>query len=463
MLRRDRQIRMQIQQLLDTLLFTLAFSLAYVLRADPTLRDLLDLNAPSPFGDYVKLFVVLIPAAPMILEAQGFYQRSTLCSRRTTLWLLLKACLFTTLALILAAFLFQYTLGRSVIVWFGFISFALVATKEEIVRLAVQRKVARAKYRRRFVLVGTSEETARMRAELKEQSPDDIEILAQLTLNETSIPRLLELLHEHFVNGVIISAKHSYFEQVEAVLQACELEGVEAWLVADFFKTQIFRSSFDDFYGRPVLVFRTTPEVSWQGVTKQLMDFMGALVVIVLFSWLFVLVGLLIKLTSRGPVLFRQQRSGLNGAPFTIFKFRTMVTNAEQLQHELAAMNEMKGPVFKVTKDPRVTRVGKFLRKYSLDEWPQFFNVLRGEMSLVGPRPLPVDEVKRFNDLAHRRRLSVKPGLTCLWQVSGRNEITDFSDWVRLDLEYIDNWSLWLDCKILCRTVPIVLLGTGAK
>jgi exopolysaccharide biosynthesis polyprenyl glycosylphosphotransferase len=463
MLRRDRQIRMQIQQVVDMFLFTIAFALAYLLRSDLTVIDLFNLNPPSPFSDYMKLYVVLIPAAPMILEAQGFYQRSALCSRRMTLWLLLRACLFTTLALILAAFLFQYTLGRSVIVWFGFISFALVWVKEEVVRIAVQRKVLRSKYRRRFVLVGTSEETARMRAELNEKSPEDIEILAQLTLNEASIPRLLELLHEQFVNGVIISAKHSYFEQVEAVLQACEVEGVEAWLVADFFKTQIFRSSFDDFYGRPVLVFRTTPESSWQGVVKRLMDFGGALVMIIGFSWLFVLVGLLIKLTSRGPVLFRQRRSGLNGAPFTIYKFRTMVTNAEQLQHELAAMNEMKGPVFKVTKDPRVTRIGKYLRKSSLDEWPQFFNVLRGEMSLVGPRPLPVDEVKRFNDLAHRRRLSVKPGLTCLWQVSGRNEITDFSDWVRLDLEYIDNWSLWLDCKILLRTVPIVLLGTGAK
>jgi exopolysaccharide biosynthesis polyprenyl glycosylphosphotransferase len=379
------------------------------------------------------------------------------------LWLLLKACLLTTLALILAAFLFQYTLGRSVIVWFGFISFVLVWVKEEVVRIAVQRKVTRSKYRRRFVLVGTSEETALMRAELKEQSPEDIEILAQLTLNEPSIPRLLELLHDQFVNGVIISAKHSYFEQVEVVLQACEVEGVEAWLVADFFKTQIFRSSFDDFYGRPVLVFRTTPEASWPGVVKQLMDFVGATVALIFLALPLAAISLLIKLTSRGPVLFRQQRSGLNGAPFTIYKFRTMVSNAEQLQHELASMNEMRGPVFKVTKDPRITRIGKFLRKYSIDEWPQFFNVLRGEMSLVGPRPLPVDEVKRFNDLAHRRRLSVKPGLTCLWQVSGRNEITDFSDWVRLDLEYIDNWSLWLDCKILWRTVPIVLLGTGAK
>ena len=140
-----------------------------------------------------------------------------------------------------------------------------------------------------------------------------------------------------------------------------------------------------------------------------------------------------------------------------------MGTNAEQFKHELAAMNEMSGPVFKITNDPRITPIGKFLRKYSLDELPQLLNVLRGEMSLVGPRPLPVDEVRRFNDFAHRRRLSVKPGLTCLWQIKGRNRITSFDDWVRLDLEYIDNWSLWLDVSILLRTIPVVVLGTGAK
>jgi lipopolysaccharide/colanic/teichoic acid biosynthesis glycosyltransferase len=170
-----------------------------------------------------------------------------------------------------------------------------------------------------------------------------------------------------------------------------------------------------------------------------------------------------IKFTSPGPVLFRQQRSGLSGAPFTLYKFRTMITNAEQFKHELEAMNEMSGPVFKLTNDPRITPIGRWLRKYSLDELPQLWNALRGEMSLVGPRPLPVDEVKRFDNLAHRRRLSMKPGLTCLWQISGRNQISDFKEWVRLDLEYIDHWSLWLDLKILLLTVPVVLRGTGAK
>jgi lipopolysaccharide/colanic/teichoic acid biosynthesis glycosyltransferase len=175
------------------------------------------------------------------------------------------------------------------------------------------------------------------------------------------------------------------------------------------------------------------------------------------------LVALLIKITSPGPVLFVQRRAGLNGQPFMIYKFRTMVSNAEQLKNELDRLNEMSGPVFKVSKDPRVTSIGKFLRRFSIDEFPQLLNVLRGEMSLVGPRPLPVYEVRRFDDVAHRRRLSVKPGLTCSWQVSGRNNVSDFKEWVRLDLEYIDNWSLWLDLKILLRTIPVVLIGTGAK
>ena len=235
-------------------------------------------------------------------------------------------------------------------------------------------------------------------------------------------------------------------------------------LVADFFQTRISQTTIDDFCGRPMLVFHSGPQMgSWAGFVKQLIDFFGALGLLAIFGIPMLLVAVLIKLTSPGPVLFRQKRAGLNGKPFMMYKFRSMVTNAEQLQQELSALNEMNGPVFKVTNDPRVTRIGRWLRKFSVDEFPQLFNVLLGDMSLVGPRPLPVDEVNRFDDLAHRRRLSVKPGLTCLWQVGGRNEVSDFKEWVRLDLEYIDHWSLWLDLKILWQTIPVVLLGKGAR
>ncbi|MEO6875011.1 MAG: sugar transferase, partial [Opitutaceae bacterium] len=170
-----------------------------------------------------------------------------------------------------------------------------------------------------------------------------------------------------------------------------------------------------------------------------------------------------VKLTSPGPAIYRQIRAGLNGRPFPMLKFRSMTSHAESQQAELAARNEMRGPVFKVANDPRVTPLGRFLRRHSLDELPQLWNVLRGEMSLVGPRPLPVEEVIRFDNDTDRRRLSVKPGLTCLWQISGRNDIADFADWVRLDLAYIDQWSLWLDFKILLATIPAALFGRGAR
>jgi exopolysaccharide biosynthesis polyprenyl glycosylphosphotransferase len=463
MLRGDRQVRTQASQLVDAGLFALSYLLACELRSNVDVIDLFGLDPVYPFGWYLWEFLILIPIAPLILEGQGFYNRPFLCPPRTTAWILFKGCLFTCLGLILVMFLFKMLIARWVVVWFGCIAFGLVFTKEELIQQRRRSNLGQQQYRRRFILVGTSEETHRMAVELEAKSSEEVAVAGQLDLNHTPVERLVEMLRERSLNGVILSAKHAYFEQVEAAIRACEREGVEVWLVADFFKTQISRAAFDDFYGWPVLVFRSTPEKAWERVIKQTFDTACSLVALVLLSWFFALVALLIKVTSPGPVLFRQQRSGLNGQPFTLYKFRTMVTNAEQLKHELMAMNEMSGPVFKVTNDPRVTPIGKILRKFSIDEFPQLYNVLRGEMSMVGPRPLPVDEVKRFSDLAHRRRLSVKPGLTCLWQISGRNDVNDFKDWVRLDLEYIDNWSLWLDLKICCRTVPIVLTGAGAK
>jgi len=463
MLRRDRQIRMQIHQLVDAGLFAVSFWLAYEIRSSLEFINWLNIEAASSVDNFVWLYVVLIPAAPVILEWQGFYNRSILGPRIGIWWPLLRGCVLTTIGLVLTLYFFHLIIPRIVMILFGFISFGLVYLKEEILRWYYRSRMAQSQFSRRFVLIGSGDEITRLRQELKELNEEGIEIVAELDFHETSAPELIVVLHEHSANGVIISARHTYFEQVESAIRACELEGVEAWLVADFFGTQISRANFDELFGHPLLVFRSAPEASWQGLVKQLLDFFGAVILLTLSSWVLAILALMVKLTSSGPVFFRQQRSGLNGAPFTIYKFRTMVTNAEQLQHELEAMNEMTGPVFKVTNDPRITAIGKWLRRYSLDELPQLFNVLRGEMSLVGPRPLPVDEVKRFNDLAHRRRLSVKPGLTCLWQVSGRNQISDFKDWVRLDLEYIDNWSLWLDLKILCRTIPVVFIGTGAK
>jgi len=464
MLRRDRQIRTQLYQLRDAALFAVGLWLAHLWRVAFTGQYLgITFEPIAEFGRFIWLYVIIIPGVPLVLETQGFYLRPIFASRKETAWTLGKACIIVVVGVILVMFLLRIELARGVIILFGMISFVLVMLAEEILRVIYQSRFGQAQMRRGVILVGAPEDTRRMRADFGGSRSESMEVLAELDLNERTIADLVELLHQTSANGIIINAKHVFFGQVEKAIQACEIEGVEAWLVADFFKTQVSRTALDDFQGRPVLVFRSAPEASWQGVFKQALDLSVAFLLILLLLPVWLLVPIAIRLSSPGPVLFRQRRCGLNGAPFTMLKFRSMVSNAEQLKQELAALNEMGGPVFKVTNDPRVTKIGRLLRKYSIDEVPQLFNVLRGEMSLVGPRPLPVDEVRRFDDPAHRRRLSVKPGLTCLWQVSGRNKVKDFKDWVRLDLEYIDNWSLWLDVKILWRTIPVVLTGEGAR
>jgi len=210
-------------------------------------------------------------------------------------------------------------------------------------------------------------------------------------------------------------------------------------------------------------VFRSTPDVSWTLFIKDLIDRVGAFVSLVILALPMAVVALMIRITSSGPVIFRQQRAGKHGKPFTMYKFRSMSDDAEMRRAELEPFNQMNGPVFKVEDDPRITPFGRWLRRSSIDELPQLVNVLMGNMSLVGPRPLPIYEVEKFENTAQRRRLSVKPGLTCLWQISGRNQVKDFRDWVKLDLDYIDRWSLALDFKILLRTIPAVLMGMGAK
>jgi exopolysaccharide biosynthesis polyprenyl glycosylphosphotransferase len=207
-----------------------------------------------------------------------------------------------------------------------------------------------------------------------------------------------------------------------------------------------------------VLTFASPPP--WQLALKRLLDVVVSAALLVVLSPLFLLIALAIKLDSKGPVLYRWKVVGQGGRPFTGYKFRTMVVNADRLKEQLLAQNEMKGPVFKLKADPRVTGVGRILRKFSLDELPQLWSVFKGDMSLVGPRPPLQGEYAQFTEY-QKQKLAVKPGITCLWQISGRNEIRNFDDWVRLDLEYIQTWSLWLDFKILLLTIPAVVRGTG--
>ncbi len=263
------------------------------------------------------------------------------------------------------------------------------------------------------------------------------------------------------IDRVIFVVPRVWLDRIEPAILECEKVGVSTSISLDLYNLHIAKARQTDFNGFPLLEFQAFYAKEWQLFIKRLMDIVISLVAIVFFMPLIVLAAAVIKLTSKGPVFFRQERVGLNGRKFLLYKFRSMVNNAEALKEKLESHNEMDGPVFKIKRDPRITPIGYIIRKTSIDEIPQFFNVLKGDMSIVGPRPPLRSEVERY-EIWQRRRLSLKPGITCIWQVSGRNNI-GFEEWMRMDLEYIDHWSLMLDLKLMFRTAWVVITGYGAQ
>ncbi|MGH9451964.1 MAG: sugar transferase [Terriglobia bacterium] len=271
---------------------------------------------------------------------------------------------------------------------------------------------------------------------------------------------LPELLRRHVIDEVIFAVSKDDLDELEDAFLICELEGVKARLSLSFFPHAISRVSLDRLRGRPLLTFSSTPEDEHFMLLKRFADFTMAAALVALLSPVFLSLAVLIKLTSRGPVFFRQTRCGLGGRRFTLYKFRSMRADADQRREALRALNEMDGPVFKIKNDPRCTAAGRLMRRLSLDELPQLLNILNGDMSFVGPRPPLPEEVEQY-ERWQRRRLRMQPGLTCLWALEGRSHL-DFKRWMELDLEYIDHWSPLLDWKILLKTIPVVLLGRGA-
>ncbi|HEV2844792.1 MAG TPA: sugar transferase, partial [Thermoanaerobaculia bacterium] len=272
------------------------------------------------------------------------------------------------------------------------------------------------------------------------------------------IPRVVE---HHVVDDVIFAVTRRDLDRLEDLFLSLQEQGIRTRFAMDLFPHTRARVELEDLDGMPLMSFATTPTNQFQLMAKRGLDVVLASLLLMLAMPIVGLIALVIKLTSGGSVLFRQTRCGLNGRIFTLYKFRTMVADAEERRLDLLHLNEMNGPVFKLRSDPRVTSFGRFLRRFSLDEVPQFWNVLRGDMSLVGPRPPIPEEVAKYQRW-QRRRLAMKPGLTCLWQVSGRNDL-DFDRWMQLDLEYIDSWTPLLDLKILLKTIPAVLSGKGAS
>ena len=278
----------------------------------------------------------------------------------------------------------------------------------------------------------------------------------------TDCDRFSSFIRENVVDEVIVCLPvRSYYNQILSISKICEEHGIIVRHFSGIYDLNSAQSEIDNFEDLSFVTHYTGSITRRQVLIKRIIDILLSFFLLVVSSLLFLSVVLLIKSTSRGSVFFVQERVGLNKRRFNLYKFRTMIPDAEEKQSELEHLNEISGPVFKITNDPRITPIGKFLRKTSIDELPQLYNVLIGDMSLVGPRALPVRDYNGFDQDWHRRRFSVRPGITCLWQVNGRNNIP-FDKWMELDLEYIDNWSLWLDLKILLKTIPAVISGSGA-
>ncbi len=273
----------------------------------------------------------------------------------------------------------------------------------------------------------------------------------------------LNFVRNNVVDEVVMCLPlKSFYDKASEIVALCEEQGIIfRLLAADLFDVRLAHSKTTQFDDESLITFRTG-KISGSGILiKRAIDFTGSFLLIAVLSPIFFATAILIKVTSNGPVLYVQDRLGLNKRRFEIYKFRTMFPEAEKRLKELEHLNEASGPVFKIKNDPRITAVGRILRKLSIDELPQLFNVLKGDMSLVGPRPLPVRDCEGFDQDWHRRRFSVRPGITCLWQIGGRSNIS-FDRWMELDMEYIDNWSLSLDLMILMKTIPAVLKGSGA-
>ncbi|MFV0336982.1 MAG: sugar transferase [Chthoniobacterales bacterium] len=463
---RKLEIQLQLFQLIDACLIGLTFVFCYFLRS----KGLVELDflgeVPSvpPLSKALWILVLAVPLGPVLLEFQGFYAFLLEKKIYRSFPQILIAMIWLGFILGVCVIFFKFEVPSRTALLLFFVSLPVVLLlRERVTVWCLLPFLKSARNRLPVILAGEPQQMDNLLAKLPESYKMEWNVVEKIDLSDGDIELLVEAMHRHGVPRVVLCFHKMEVNTLQLAIQACETEGVEAWLSAGFIRTSIARPTYEMLGSNPMLVFRATPDISWALVAKGIFDRMVAGFALLLLSPVLLLVALAIRLNSAGPVVFTQRRAGLHGKSFTMYKFRSMRVGAEQELAEIQAINEMKGPVFKAAEDPRITRVGHFIRRTSLDELPLLFNVFKGEMSLVGPRPLPVYEVNQFDKTSYRRRLSMKPGLTCIWQVRGRSRVTSFDDWVAMDLEYIDNWSLLLDLWILIRTVPVVLLTRGAK
>lgn len=460
---RKDSFTLQVLQLTDALLVWFAFWLGGFLRE----FLVIGVQEEELWSSMNWVLYIAVPFTPLILERFDFYSHLRHKTTSTAIWQIVRSLLVVILILGIFAVFAKQTDTRRLVLGLGLvIVFVVLMIRDRATYFWLRRRIENEASKERIIIAGSGNEMRELFAELDPEITASWNVVDHFDLEHRDVTELFDLLKENSVSRVVFSAKNTEFEKVARAVEACELQGVEAWIAASFIRSQIARPVFDVIGSKPMLVLRSTPELSWELLVKEVFDRVSAVIILILSLpfWLIATVGIMIK-SPGAPIFFSQMRAGRYGQPFRMLKFRTMVANAEELLDQIKENhgNQMDGPVFKLKNDPRIFPFGEFLRKYSIDELPQLLSVVSGEMSLVGPRPLPLYEVAAFCELSHRRRLSVKPGITCEWQAGGRNTISSFEDWVAMDLKYIDNWSLWLDIKILFRTIPAVIFGKGAN
>lgn len=469
MLNQRARERAIVEATADAALLCLAFTLAFALRSFVPLPFTSAPAAPLDLLSHVWLLFLSVPLFWVLAAQSKIYLEPRPSTYLGLLRAVTQPLLYLSLMLGTAIFLFQAK-GFSRAVFFLFLAFtAVLVVSGKLFLKAAGNRTRGELYRRNILIVGQNAEATRIRTKLESQGHLGVQVVGQLAgpgeeadLAMGTAADLKRLVEERVVDDVVLALPFEQLREYEQVIAWCEEVGVSVHLKVDFVRTLFARTYPTSLDGIPMLTFSSIPHDPASLMIKRGLDLAGSFVGLLLASPVLLVCALAVKLTSRGPVLFTQKRVGLNGRIFTLYKFRSMYQDAEERKLELAARNEMGGPVFKMRNDPRVTPVGRLMRKFSVDEMPQLWNVLNGDMSLVGPRPPIPEEVHRY-ERWQRRRLSMKPGLTCLWQVNGRNRITSFEEWMRLDLRYIDTWSLKLDLKILLQTVPVVLLAKGAQ
>ncbi len=463
-----------IMALTDVMLVNLAFAAAYWVRYDLQWFRAVDPANDAPFRVYIPFALVLTVLLVMAYKLGGVYDQP-----RSASWLDEVYALFggtTTGILIIMAITFWFqplVYSRLMFIWAGLIIVTLLSLSRLVKRWVWERQMRRGIGVDRVLIVGAGEVGRRLMRNIVAQPELGYQVIGfvddDAEKNRTDIGRfkalgdidnLVRVVQEEAIDEVIITLPWMYHRKILGIMRQCEREQVRARIVPDLFQLALSRVDIEDLGGIPIIGVKEVAITGWNLAFKRASDLVISLAVLIFLSPLMLLISVAIKLDSPGPVLFKQVRMGKGGRRFTCYKFRSMRQGAEEERPQLADMDEVVGPTFKIRNDPRRTRVGRILRRVSLDELPQFYNVLRGEMSAVGPRPAIPSEVEQYQEW-HRKRLEVSPGITGLWQVSGRSQLT-FDEMCLLDIYYLENWSPLLDLKIALKTIPSALAGRGA-